>query len=725
MRNNNRLTSVIIAAYASSFPIVSYSDSQVLEEIVVTSQKRSESLQDIPASISAISGSDLDKQGIYEVSELFRGMPGLHFGNHQDMKTSETSIRGVRSESRSAGQDPAVGYYLDEVFLGPGVSSSIDYFDIQQIEVLRGPQGTLFGRNTIGGAINITSRKPTDEPEGYVEIGVGNYNLFETKAAISGPIIEDKLLFRLAGSMIKRDGYGENLITGTDLENADRYSLRGSLTFTPNEKFEASFTADYRKVKQNTNALETLNYADGSGNFLALTIGGFPGPNSDPWDRDTYGDIDPSEKLEMWGGNLRLEWELPFADLISVSGYRGHKYAGIYDTEQTAARWTYSSSPEKVWRFSEEIRLVSNQDNSLEWIVGSYFYKQYTDNQFTGLFGQELTDFFGLPAGFKLTSEGLQNVESYAVFANASYQISPEWSVKMGGRYTYEKKDIEYEQIDIVGLVGGSREFEADRSTGEFTPMVSVQYEPNDNSLMYALVSKGFKSGGYNDFLGDATATGFDSESLWNYELGFKGTFMEGKLIANASIFYMDWEDIQLQVDNPNTPFFDPATRNAGTARSQGLELEITSSPTEHLQLSAGISLLDAEFTDGTLPNGDPLREIPRAPDFTGNIQGVYTFPLSEDYKLDAMINYSIVGSHYLDISNIGESKVDSYNILNGHIRLYTSDDKWSLTLWGRNLTDDTHKTRSFDLISNPLTGQHLIALNAPRTYGLKFQYNF
>ena len=692
----------------SSSPV----NAQGIEEIVVTAQKREQSLQDVPASITAFSGDTLDRNGVRQVADFFRSVPGLHFGNHSDMKTSETSIRGIRSESRSAGQDPAVGYYLDEIFLGPGVSAGIDYYDIERIEVIRGPQGTLFGRNTIGGVVNITTRRPTDEFEGYIEVGAGNYSLIETKGAISGPL-NDAVQGRLAFSYLDRDGFGENLVTGNDVEDANRQSIRGSLTAQPTENLEVFLSADYLRVDQNTNALETLAYSENPGNFLATFLGGFPGPNQDPYDRDTYGDIDPVEDLEMSGGTLHVTWSLPFGDLVSVSGYREHEYFSIYASEQTSARWTYSSFPEEVQRFSQEVRLVSTDEGNLDWILGAYYYSQETESEFFGLFGEDLLGFLGLPPGFFVFSTGQQEADSVAVFGNVTSRFADRWIFNLGARYTYDDKKIAYIQNDAIGVIGGSREFSSSKDFSEWTPTVSLTYELTDTKNLYATVSKGFKGGGFNDFIGDATAAGFEPETLWNYEAGFKGAFDDRKLVVNLSVFYMEWDDIQLQADNPNTPFFDPATRNAGSAHSQGLELEGLWQPIETLSFNAGLSLLEAEFDEGFLPNGTtPLRKIPRAPEYTANLEAKYRFNMTSRLKAEMSLQTNFVGPHYLDITNISESKVDSYEIVNAQVSISDSSEKWSVSLWAQNLNDNTHLTRFFDVLGNPLVGQHLVVLN-------------
>jgi iron complex outermembrane receptor protein len=699
---------------------------QAIEDIVVTAQKRQQRIVDVPASISAITGEQLERAGLNDIRTFAAQIPGLNFSNHADLKTSETSIRGVRSESRSAGQDPAVATYLDEVYLGGGVGAGIDFYDLERIEVLRGPQGALFGRNTIGGVISLTTRRPTFEPEAYLELGVGNYNLWEGRAAVSGPLVADKLAIRMAGLLTDRGGFTTNLSTGADIEQSKRRSVRGSVLLIAGERTEFLLTADYLDVNQRSNALETLSYASGAGNLLARAIGGFPGPNSDPFDRKVFGDFDPVERMKASGTSLRITVDLDQVELVSISGYREHSYFGRYDTEQTDATWTYSASPEDVWRASQEVRLTSTGGGPLQWVIGGFYFAQRTINEFRGEFGNDLLTTLRLPPGFFVSSYGNQKTTSYAGFGSATYAFTDRISVTAGARYTWDDKRIVYDQNDAIGVIGGSRSFEANRSFDAFTPNVSLNVKPSEDLLIYGLVSRGFKSGGFNDFIGDATAVGFGPETLWNFEAGVKGQAFDRRLQFSASAFTMQWKDIQLQADNPNTPFFDPATRNAGAARSRGLELEMQARPTEELRLSLAGALIDARFTEGFLPDGvTPLREIPNSPDYTLNLTGAYRVPISSSLDLEATGELLLVGRDVLDITNVASSEVAPYQQVNAFLVLSEKSGGWSITLWGRNLTNQVNIERYFGLLTNPLNGQELIALNAPRTFGVRVRADF
>ena len=306
-------------------------DTVTYDTVVVTATKRAENIQDVPISVTAISGDQLDNLGVTDIQGVARRTPGLQFGNFSDLKLATTAIRGVNAiDATSAGKDPAVAYYLDEVFLGIGAGAAVDFFDIERVEVLRGPQGTLFGRNSIGGVINITTRKPSDEFEGSAQIEGGNLGYMLARGSMNVPIKEDLLAVKLSGSFMQRDGFTENRFLNIDTNDAIRRNARASIRFSPEGWGEYLLTADYRNYNQHSKQYETLSYDEDS-TFFAVATGNVPGfsavpLNTDPYDRDVYSDVIASERLEGFGVSLKSENDLGFADLIWVSAYREHEY---------------------------------------------------------------------------------------------------------------------------------------------------------------------------------------------------------------------------------------------------------------------------------------------------------------------------------------------------------------------------------------------------------------
>ncbi len=743
MRNNGlRLVlSACASAGAIAAALPAYAQSSFgagSDTIVVTATKREENIQDVPASITAVSGAEMDKLGVTDIQGIARRTPGLQFGNFTDLKLATTAIRGINAiDATSAGKDPAVAYYLDEVFLGIGVGASVDFFDIERVEVLRGPQGTLFGRNAIGGVINITTRKPSDEFEASLQVEGGNYDYILARGSVNIPVQPGLLAVKLSGSYLEREGVTDNLFLDRKTNDALRRSLRLSALLTPTENAEFLFTADYQTVDQHSKQYELLS-VDTNSTFYARATGQIPDlpavpVNMDPFDRNVYSDVISREELESYGFSLKGEIDLGAVSLVSVSSYRAHDYFNVSDTDMSPLSILTDGDPEDTWRVSQELRLVSNNDGPFNWIAGAYFYRQHSDNLSYVTVGDDLsillagdTSFGGLETG----STATLNAKSYAAFASATYDFTDRLSMTVGGRYTYEEKDIDFVQVDLIDLLGGNADVEAADDWSAFTPSVSLSADVTDNVMTYVTVSRGFKSGGYNDAIGEATGISFDPEYLWNYEGGVKATLADGRLIANGSVFHMVWSDIQIQQDDPNTPVYDPRTSNAGKAHSTGFEAELSYRATDALTLGVNGTLIDAEYDEGNLPTEPgspviPLRKLDRVPKYSVNFSADLEQPIGAGLVLLATGEVMSQGKMYLSLDNQPEGVVDPYTLFNAQIGVGAEDGSWSLLFWGRNLTDKTYKERLFDVSNIDLLGQKLIDLGQPRTLGVRLISRF
>ena len=699
-----------------------------IEEIIVTAQKRAESVQDVPIAITAFSAEGLAARGIDGLGDLAQNTPSLSFGNFPDLKLSPIALRGISASSGSAGQDPAVGIYVDEVFLGSGVGANIDMFDVERVEVLRGPQGTLFGRNTVGGVISMTTRKPTREFEGYVLAGYGNYNAVQLRGAVSGPIIQDKLLARVSAQFDDRDGYIRNDVDGSRGDDQHAWSTRAQLLFLPTDNAEFTLAGEYRKVNQRSKYFETLSYNSDQLLPQLLEMFGLP-LNTDPYDRHVNSDLATRETLEAWAVSLNARIDFEDVDFTSITAYREHDYDNIGDTDMSPLRWFYDGDPEKVWRFSQELRLASSGDSRLSWIAGLYYYHQRSRNLSFVRLGEDLSELLEVPV-MDIGSDADMTLNSYAAYGSLTYKLLPRLDVTLGGRFTYERKKILYSQFDPLALLGG----QVDNLLGKdnwkaFTPSLNVRYHFNPTAMAYATISRGFKSGGFNDALGDANGISYDPEYIWNYEIGAKGTWFDNRLRVNVAAFIMEWTDIQISADDPNTLPFDPRTSNAGKAHSRGVELELTAVPLDGLEIGANAAFIDAAYDEGTVPTGAntpgiPLADLPRAPETRLGVNAQYTVPLG-GMALTLRGDYLYEnGSDLLPIED-ADAKVGAVGLLNARVTLAGEEDRWSIALWGKNLTDKTYKTRLFDLSNQALIGQKLIVLGAPRTYGVEARINF
>jgi iron complex outermembrane receptor protein len=696
----------------------------VIEEVIVTARRKAEALQDTPLSITAFTSDMIDRDGITSIEEVALRTPGLSYGNFGDEKLSPLSLRGVIGGSGSAGADPAVGIYLDEVYLGQGVGATIDLFDLEAIEVLRGPQGTLFGRNTVGGLVHYRTARPTEDFMAYVNADFGNYDARRIAGAVSGPLGAGGVLGRLAFVSNQRDGTYDNLTLLRDVNSKDSWSVRGRLEIPLSDRITWDLSGDYRKVDQDSLVFETLSYNEAS-TFVAV-LGAFGLPrNTDPYDRNVYADAVTFERSDAWGVTSNISAAVGAVDIVNVTSYRTHDYENRTDTDRSALQWGYDGDPEDVSRFANELRL-SWTTGMLDWIAGVYYYRQDTTNRSFIELGPDLLTLFGVgPVTIDAGSDAAMNTRSVAGFGSVTWTVSDRFDISLGGRHTWEEKSIDYSQSDPLGLLGGDFAATGKDHWSRLTPSVSARYRYTPDVMGYVTVSRGFKSGGFNDALGDATGISFDPESLWSYEGGVKSTLFDGRMQANASVFYMDWKEIQITTDNPATPVFDPIIQNAGKAHTTGIELELLSRLTDRLSMGLNGSVLEAEYDEGSLPNGAPLDRIPRAPEYTFSFNAEYRAPLTGGSEWFVRGEALGRGESYLTLDNQKDGRVSPYELYNLQAGLEATDGRWRLTAWGRNIGDKTVPERLFDLSDQDVIGQKFIILNDPETYGISLRLQY
>ncbi len=706
-------------------------DAVEVDDVIVTARRRSERTQDLPGSVTAFGAESIARLGISSPQDLALRTPGLRFGNFQDLKLSPTSLRGVSASTGSAGQDPAVAYYLDEVYLGPGVGASIDYSAVDRIEVLRGPQGTVFGRSAIGGAISAYTQRPTWTPAGRIEATVGNYDTRRANLSLSGPIIADVLAGRLSASANRRDGFTRLGFTGGRGDDERSEALSAGLVWRPAEGQEWYLTADYRHVDQSALNFETQFTVPPSAALNGLLIAelgrrGLP-LNTNAYDRTVFPDTEGSESLEAAGVMLRGEIMLGDLALTSVTSYRRHDYHSEADTDRSPLRFIYDGDPETARRFSQEFRLAQDRDG-WRWLAGVYYLGQETENQSFVDVGEDLASLLlGSAVRVRSGSHGALDLRSYSAFASFGIDLTPELQLTLGGRYTRESKDIDYVQRDALGLVGGDIALKAGDDWDAFTPNADLRYRFSRDMLAYITVSRGFKSGGFNDGLGSADGIAFDPEFLWNYEAGFKTDWFDRRLRINAAIYYMDWSDVQIRADNPATPnIFDPFISNAGAAHSAGIELEVRARPRSDLELTLVASRVEAKYDEGSLPApggaGGPLDRLPFSPEFSVTAAADFRRDIGNGWSLSVRPELVAQGEQFLDISNAPLSRVGPFTLAN--LTATAEHGAWTATLYANNLGDRAYRQRYFDLSRSP-PGQIFTVLGQPRTFGIRLRYAF
>lgn len=689
-----------------------------IEEVIVTARRRTETLQETPVSVTALTAESMQRLGVNGVADVALRAPGLQYGAFGDLKLSPTSLRGVIGSSGSAGADPAVGYYVDDVFVGQGAGANLDLYDIERVEVLRGPQGTLFGRNTIGGVISITTKRPTSDFEASALAEASNFNGLRLASSVSGPI-SDTISGKFALMRDRRDGTSRNVFLEKDVNDRSSWSVRGQLAFDLAADSELLLTADYRAVDQHPLMFETLKYNDAATLPNVLDLAGIP-RNDDPYDRRVMGDVESEEELSAYGLAATIRTRLGGVSLTGITSYREHDYYSRTDTDRTPLSIAYDGDPEDVWRLSQELR-GELSTGALDWIGGVYYLRQTSINQSFIEVGSDLAGFLGDPslAGLLVGSDAKLTTESFSGFLSGTWNISRRLDLTAGARYTRDEKKIGYAQSDPLGLLGGDARIDAGDHWGELTPSFNLRFRATPDVMAYATAAKGFKSGGFNDALGDATDVSFGPESLWNYEAGLKAKLLEGRLIANVAAYYMDWTDIQITQDNPLTAVYDPIILNGGKAHTKGIEAEATVRPGGGWNLGFTAAVQEARYDGGALPDGRPLRNIPFAPAYTVAVSVEKRWEV-EWGEVSALAEYLARGRTYLTPNNDPDGRVAPYGLLNLRFAVEPEGGRWRAAVWAKNLANESYTTRMFDAFDQDLVGQKFIALGEPRTYGVE-----
>ena len=695
-------------AYAAE-PAPAGDDAVTGGEIVVTARRRAESLQDIPLSVTAFDSAALETAGVNSFRDMARLMPGVQFTERGSL-SAQLTIRGVGGDSRNIGIEAGVGMYLDGVYIPRTSGYNADLAEISQIEVLRGPQGTLFGKNTIGGVINIVTKEPTDTLEGTVYASYGNYDAMRTQASISGPLAEN-LFAKLTVATFDRDGYIHNLYDDSYVNDENRRGARLQLVFEPTDalklKLNGDVTRDRRTVLQtqmNSSAGAAAPYYTGN-RFEA---------NSDRPNDD---------KRDMWGTDLTAEYTLA-NDMVltSISAYRKINVTVSSDIDQLPINM-FNSDPltDFVQMASQELRITSPGTGPLRYVGGLYYYHQ------RGKMLREIYIGGSLASG--AFNEGKATTNSFAAYLNVDYDVTPELTLTGGLRYTHEKKTGAY--LQIRGPVLSYDFDDLHRKDENVSWTASATYKPTDALTLYATASKGFKSGGFNlDTIGAANLVGndlvFGPESVVNYEAGIKGNLFDRLLRYSASVFRMNYSDKQVAQFVATGASTTPSVQitNAGKARIEGVEFEASLSPVEGLNLSANATYLDAKYTrldystiGSTVSVSYAGNRIEFTPDWMLGGQAEYRFPVGAgEAFIVGSVNYT--GDMSLQAEALPKYQEDGYALVDA--RLGYDVGGLTVALWGKNLTKKDYRTyaRVFAGLDQAVWGE-------PRTYGIEVRYKF
>lgn len=724
----------------------------VMEEITVTARKREEGLQETPISITAFTGQGLDYRGITNISRMSDFTPNLTFQNNPGDGGSSASaaiyIRGVGQNDFAPTVEPGVGLYVDDVYIARSVGAVLDIVDVERIEVLRGPQGTLFGRNTIGGAIRVISKKPDEEFGGRLEVTTGTDNRIDARGNINVPL-SDTLFMKASGATFNRDGYVDRPFDGRDLGDDKTRTGRVALTWLPARDLEVNFSADVTRDRENGAPMVTkalippedpayLSTFMALNNFLALGDPFSclaPANHDNPAcynsrviqaDQDINGGTgDHFSDLDLWGVNLGVDWYLGDVQLKSVTAYRKLDSQFARDIDESALRIGEVWDDLQQDQFTQELQLSGNAFSyQLEWLLGLYYFKEESSNL-------NILNF--LPATFQ--SGGDVDSESWAIFGQTTWSMTNKLDLTLGLRYTEEDKVFSPDQlITAVYLPPAIFPFpagtpllpdeDAKNSIEEWTPMVNLSYQWTNELMIYGSYSEGFKSGGYTQriFPPEATIPAFDPEFVEVYEVGFKLSAFDGRLRVNGAAFHTDYEDLQLLITNQTR--VGPFMANAAKAEIRGAELEISAMPAEGWFLEVGIGYLDPEYTE--LDEG--VSDITLNSEFSRISDWSVSTAISREINLDniglirSRIDWSYRSGFYSDVANSEEIYQSSYHLVNANLTWESVTETFEVTLGVANLSDERYLETGY---VQPNFGNYEALYAREREWYLTMRYNF
>lgn len=752
IRATRTLALVLAAALATPAALAQ----EALEEIIVTATKREESLQDIGISVTAYTGEQMQEMGITNSTDLTAMTPGLQY-TVPNAEGSQINffLRGVGLNDFADANENPVATYVDEVYRGAMGGLHFQLFDVERAEVLRGPQGNLYGRNTTGGLIHFISKRPTDTFEGYGDFTYGSHDTVKFEGALSGPVPGvDGLKVRVSAATDYHDGYVDNDGPGPDYNSTDAFAGRVQIQYDPSESFSAllNFHGSWNDGQVGAWQHQATK-PDPDGNlplpadedFYGTCPGcdafGYRDNDNNPWhgefDRD--GDV----VVHSWGTSGRLEWKFENFDVVSITAFE--KVSRLQEEDTDAGPFpllipTFGADTDQV---TQELRISGGSDD-LRWLGGLYYFSSEVDASY-------LLDLTNL--GFVyFDTDYVQETDSWSVFGNVEYDINDMWTVVGGLRYTEEEKDLDYTNVDLTGLYafltgigavpltpfrpapGDAFVFNSDTVGGlashdktNVSGKIELDFKPTDDLLVYASFSRGVKSAGFNTGFLDGTfifasntpqTIPFDDETLHSYEIGFKSTLFNGTTRFNASGFYYDYQDFQtFRFELLNQIIFNT------DAEVYGAEFELITSPWDGWDFIFGLALLDATAEDIMNPATGAIRDrtMVSAPDMTFNGMARYAFPLwGGTMAVVATMQYQ--DETFFDIQNHPISRENGYVIGNARLQWTSPNENWHAAVFVNNIADEEYLSYTFDFTSFGFNQQ---AWGRPRWVGGTVGYSW
>ena len=733
---------------------LAYAQQLALEEVVVTARKREENLQDVGAAVIAVSAQELARRFDKDLQDFANAAPNVIIDDLQQGPGSPAaiSIRGIGTTDVEKNFDPTAGVVVDGVFIGVNSGAMVKALDLQSVEILRGPQGTLFGRNSIAGVINIIRQKPGSELGGKLRAGYGDYDDMQLEGYINIPV-SDQLSFKLAGALHNRDGYFYNRTLGKDTGEQDFSSISPSILWRPTEDLEFYYRYDRNEQDQDSNTV--LNFAQPD-QLFCFYYGQCAPSLTTPQSGDRYVVLQDEP-----GDNAFFDSDMHIfnARWDAAPGYRLDYLFGYFTTEEAVTQdWDgtpltlyHTDRPATYAQRSHELRLTHVTDSPLSYTLGAYYWKSNYRIDLLSFIG------FGDAIGFwtcpppapgqphtpcfvlSVPQTVAQHTESYAGFFEGDYRFSDAWTLTLGGRYTHDKKDsglIDPQMPQLATKGSLSNPFE--ESWSEFTPKASLRYRYSPDLMVFGLYSKGFRAGGFsgrpNSY--EAASAPYNPETVDNFEVGIKSEWFDDRLRLNASVYYMEYKDKQEEQSVPATQGTGQQTIvfNASTAEIKGLEVDLLMVPATGWTLAFTLGLLDSEYTEftelnDTTPDPNDVVDISylklrRAPEVTATFTPAYEWPMLGG-QMSVQASWHYIDELELTFYNSPQGHNPAQYIVNASIN--HQHNNTTISLWGLNLTEEDSWSQAYDVAtSRTFAGLWTYTTTRPpRTYGLQITQSF
>ncbi|MDN3653138.1 TonB-dependent receptor [Thalassotalea ponticola] len=757
MRQSVKSLSYLSLAIASALSTQALAEEQALdssdpslERIEVTARKTVENLQEVPVAVTSIGADDLAQNGIEVLTEVQQFSPNTTLQRSRGTNSTITAfIRGVGQQDPLWGYEPGVGIYVDDVYMARPQGAVLDLLDVERIEVLRGPQGTLYGKNTIGGAIKYVTKEMSGDTELKVQGTVGSYNQTDFKLTGQIPLIDDSLYIGFGVASLQRDGFGEYLqsaLEGQDKENynKDVTAARVTLEFHPSD--DLFFRLNYDKTKDESNA-------KGGYRLLPSILTDAPVPDSV---YDSYTSLPTWNEVELEGISFTARWDVSDNTQLKYIASSRESYSPTnIDFDNTALPIFDVPAIYDDEQMTHELQLNNVGDN-YKFVSGIYYYDGESCGQFEAIL-EVLGNALGAP-GLTREVTGCNNSTSQAVYAQVSYDLTDQWSVTAGGRYTKDEKEayvnnglifatVYPESGWVPGYVRPEGELVPEvlndkQDWSKFTPRIGVEYQAHDDLMLFASYAKGFKSGTFNPRASTAEPAA-NPEDVDSFELGMKSEWFNNRLRANVTFFALDHQDRQYISVLPGETAADLNQRlaNVGESESTGIEAELAFRATDNLELTASLGTIDADFTEVLDTNPETGEQFDKSDRFTISNTPDYTFNLGANYTLESNIGDFVFNANYYyrdDYVLFEEDSLltqDGYGLLNVGINWFSNDGHWTAGLHAKNLTDEEYMIGGYQFVAPLEDGSYAPGLGGdntligyygdPRTVSLTVSYQF